>query len=381
MIGQVDVRTLAEEDGFPRVSLYLPTPKAGPSLRQGPIRLKNLLREAANTLEGRGLSARDIDALFADVRAHVEGETDPFWQHQEDGLAVYISPERTRYVQAPLPFEARVHVGRRFLVKPLLPILMRDGTFFVLAVCQDGATLYVASRFGMSAVRDERLSVSAERFTERTEFTNEVGYHSASRGAAAVQFHSLGESPQDERRKQVERYLQVVAKAVDDILGGATAPLVIAADDRALGTLRRALRYKHIVEDDIREHPRGRSELHEEAYARVRKHLEEDRLSAMERFEARRRESGKGVTTRIEEVVPAAAQGRVESLIVAVEATAEGLFDPEQNRAVVSRLPGEGTVDLVDHAILQTLAHGGAVYSRPADRADAFPPVGAIYRY
>lgn len=383
MIGQTDIRGLAEEAGFPRVTLYLPTHKAGPDLRQGPIRLKTMLREAAGALEQRGLTARDIDALFADVRSHTESETDPFWQHQDYGLAIYISPEQTRYVQALLHFEPQVHVGRRFLVKPLLPILMRDGTFYVLAVSQDGAALYAASRFGMSAMTDQRLTISSAEFIERTQFTRAIGWHSASRGGGNVQYHGLGESPQDEMQDQVERYAVAVAKAADDILGGVDAPLVIAADERMLGMLRKSLRYRGVVEESISTHPAALSqdELHLRSYEIVRGLLEEERRTAMERFEARKKDAGTGATTRIEDVVPAAVQGRVDSLIVAVDTSAEGLFDHEQNRAVVSQAKGERTIDLIDFAILQTLAHGGAVYSRPAHRSEDFPPVGAIYRY
>ena len=269
------------------------------------------------------------------------------------------------------------------MVKPLLPILMRDGTFYVLAVSQDGPILFAASRFGMSPMTDERFAVSSAKFVDRTQFNNEIGWHTASRGGDNVQFHGLGESPQDEMQEQIERYAIAVAKAADETLSGIDAPLVIAADDRMLGMLRRNLRYKGTVEDGIRAHPTALSEeeLHRQAYELVREHLEADRRQAMDRFEARQKDSGAGVTARIEDAVPAAAQGRIDSLIVAVEVSAEGLFDVEQNRVVVSPSAGEETMDLVDFAILQTLAHGGAVYARPANRANDFPAVGAIYRY
>jgi len=383
MIGQTEICKLAEETGFPRVSLYLPTHKAGPDLRQGPIRLKTMLRDAAAELEQRGMTGREIDTLFAEVRPHTESETDPFWKHQDHGLAVYISPEQTRYIQVPRRFDPQVHVGRHFVVKPLLPILMRDGTFYVLAVSQDGPTLFVASRFGMSPVADERFAASSAKFIGRTQFTNAIGWHSASRGGDNAQFHGLGESPQDEMQEQVERYAVSVAKAADEILSGLDAPLVVAADDRMLGMLRKNLRYKGMVEEGVRAHPVALSEdeLHRQAYELVRERLEADRRTAMERFEARRNDAAGGASERIEDVVPAAAQGRIDSLIVAVEASAEGLYDADQNRAVVAPAPGDRTMDLVDYAILQTLAHGGAVYARPVHRANDFPPIGAVYRY
>lgn len=383
MISPAEIRALAEETGFPRVSLYMPAHRAGMEVRQGPIRLKNLLGDAAGLLKGKGMSPGEIQRLFKQILPHMESENAPFWQHQDLGLAVFISPVATRCLRVPLRFEEQVHVGSRFLVKPLLPMLARDGRFHVLAVSEDGARLFEASRYGMADAGNSRLSDSAADLLGRSEFENALGFHAAARGAANVQFHSLGESPQDERQRQVEEYARMVAAAADEILSGAGTPLVLAADDRMLGMLRNYLGYDGVVEDAIRAHPESLSgeALHEQAYDLVRDRLDRDRREAMERFEARRNDGGEGVASRIEEVVPAAAGGRVDALIVAVDAAAEGRFDAEKDRAVETGPDDEEAIDLVDFAVLQTLAHGGTVYSRPADRAEDFPPVGAIYRY
>lgn len=382
MIAHDEIRAIAADAGFPRVSLFLPTHRTGPGLRQDPIRLKTMLRDAARALVGQGLGVAEADDLLAEARAHTAGETDPFWQRRDRGLAVFVSPDGTRFLDAPLPFAERVHVGRRFVVKPLLPALMRDGRFYVLAASQEGAVLYRGNRYGLETVDDPRLGIGAETFFGRTQFPNDLGFHGA-RGSGGVQVHSLGESPADEQQAQVRRYAEALAVAVDASLANAAAPLVLAADDRLLGMLRKALKYGAVVEDAIREHPESLSPeaLHARAYDRVRDRLDADRRVAIARFEARRGDGGAAMATRVEEIVPAAYEGRVEALVVAPDAAAEGVFSPSESRAIVSPQPNPNTLDLVDFAVLHTLANGGAVYARPVDRADDLPPVGALYRF
>ncbi|MET4701264.1 hypothetical protein ABIE65_004311 [Constrictibacter sp. MBR-5] len=374
---------LSERTGFPRVSIFMPTHRMGAETRQDPIRLGNLLRRAADLLQERGLTPVDVDRLLAHVREHATHEANPFWQHQDRGLAAYVGPDATEYVSVPLDLAEQVHVGDRFLVRPLLPVLARDGVFHVLAASQDTVTLYRASRYGMTPVKDERLPASAAYFTERTDPTNAVGYHSNSGGGTSIQVHGLGESPQDAIREQVDNFSRAVAKATDEILADAQGPLVLAADDRLLGMLRQHLHHRHAVPDGIREHPTalGAEALHEKAYALVRDRLDAARRSAMERFEARRASGDRTVATRIEEIVPAAVEGRIEALVVGATASATGVYSESENRAIVSPAGTAHTTDLVDFAVVRTLSSGGAVYARPADAADDYPSLAAVYRY
>lgn len=380
MIAHDEIRTIAADAGFPRVSLFLPTHRTGPELRQGPIRLKTMLREAERALIDQGLDAAAAADLLAEARSHTGGETDPFWQRRDHGLAIFISPEGTRYLDAPLALDQKVCVGRRFVIKPLLPVLMRDGLFHVLAASQEGATLFRGSRYGLEPIADERLRMGAGKFIGRTEISNDLGFHG---GTGNAQVHSLGESPGDEQQEQVRRYADALAAAVDAVLANSAAPLVLAADDRLLGMLRGELRHPQTVPEAIREHPAAlsRDDLHARAYELVRDRLDADRRAAIERFEARSGDGGQAVATRIEEIVPAAYHGRVEALVVAPDAAAEGVFSPSESRAMVSPQGNANTLDLVDFAVLHTLSTGGAVYARPADRAEDLPPVGAIFRY
>ncbi len=374
MIDLTLLQALAEQTGFPRVSIFMPTHRFGRETRQGPIRLGNLLREAAQTLGERGMPSERIDEFLGSVRRHTQNEVDPFWQHQDLGLAIFISNERTSFVQVSVPLEESVYVGQHFLIRPLLPMLTREGTFHILSVSQDTVTLYEASRFGMTARQDDRLPDSAA--VKRA--------HEEAGDVRDPSEPQSGEAPAEEVVGRLRDFALAVAKAADAILANEHGPLVIVADDRLLGMLRKELRYRNIADPGLRQHPRAMREedLHARAWEMVKDILDADRQAALERFEARRGGAdSEGISTRIEDIVPAAAQGRVEALIVSSDEAAEGIFVPGEARAIVARTENEKTIDLVDYAVVKTIATGGAVYTRPVDRTDSFPPLAAVYRY
>ena len=376
MINATEILGLAAERGFPRVSLYLSTPRGGADVRQGPIQMKNLLRDAIRQLRDADMDEATASDLLGEVSKRLEAGS--LWQDGEAGLAIFASPEETRVIPAPLAFEPEAHVGDQFMVRPLFPLLMRDGAFFVLTATQDEVMLYRGSRFGLSVIEDPRLPASAAEVTGSAEIENAIGYHATARGGASIRTHALGESPGDAAEALLDEYARHIAKSVETALAGETGPLVLAADDRLLGKLRRAITRKDMAEESIREHPStlGPAVLHERAYAIVRDALDGDRRTAIGQLEARLA-NGEAASDRLDAISTAAAEGRVDTLFVAADASSPSLLGWLPGAAP----PPEDGMAALDRAILETLAHGGRILTRPVDRADDLPPVGALYRY
>lgn len=379
MINESRLRGLAESEGFPRISIFMPTHKGGPELRQDPILFKNLLRDAAAALEQRGLSERDIDTLFADARRFIDDES--FWP-PIDSLALFISEEGTDVNSVPLELEPGAHVSDRFVIKPLLELFSRDGRFHVLAASQDGVRLYRAHRFAMEEIHDERLQRTAAEFLNRTEFENALRYHATGRGAETILYH--GQDPQDEQREQIEQFVRRIASAVDKILAGDTAPLVLAADEFLLGLLRRHIGHGGLMEAAISEHPTSMDEktLHSRAYDLVEARLDQGRRTAMERFRMRMGEGDDTASDDAETIASAAADGRVETLFVAAgRRPSAGEVPAAANQAGTGTATGDAEPeDLVETAIRETLLRGGIVFSQP-DGIGSFPEIAAIFRY
>jgi hypothetical protein len=74
------------------------------------------------------MTAREADGLLAPVREL--GDDTGFWQHQADGLAVYVAPELMRSFRVPLELDENAVVGPRFRLRPLLPLLAGDGHYW-----------------------------------------------------------------------------------------------------------------------------------------------------------------------------------------------------------------------------------------------------------
>ena len=108
------------------VSIFLPTQIRGREIRQAPIRLKNLMGEALDGLLSAGLSRAEADAFLAPAAALVNDYG--FWQHQDQGLALFLDGGEARLHQVPFPLPERVVVGPGFHVRPLLAGWTAEGT-------------------------------------------------------------------------------------------------------------------------------------------------------------------------------------------------------------------------------------------------------------
>jgi hypothetical protein len=132
------------------ISLFMPTHRAGLETEQDPIRFKNLLAEAENQLKAEGLDASKVDKILKKPRNLFEAST--FWQHQSDGLAIFISEDEFHLFRLPIAFTEMVVVTNRFHIKPLLPLLNSDGTFHILAISQKQVRLMAGNQYTVDEI-------------------------------------------------------------------------------------------------------------------------------------------------------------------------------------------------------------------------------------
>ncbi len=125
------------------VSIYMPTHRTGTDAQQDPIRLKNLLREAEIQLSAQGIGRREVQNMLEPASMLIQDSN--FWQHQSDGLAIFISSSRVRRYRLPLKFEELVVVIDHFHIKPLLPLFTGDGQFYILALSQNEVRLLLGT--------------------------------------------------------------------------------------------------------------------------------------------------------------------------------------------------------------------------------------------
>lgn len=380
------LRTLAGSEGFPRVSIYLPTHPTYPDCLQDPIRLSNGLKEVERQLVEVGWRESDVAELVGE--AAKRDKDDLFWRFQDHGLAVFVEGGATRWVKLPAPVEELAVVAHRYHVRPLIPLLRDKGAFHILTVTEDAARFFSATEHSMHEVQLEGVPAGLEELRERTGFDADVGFHSRDRGAqvggaAAPKYAALGDSGKDYQKTLLDQFAREVAKAADAHLAASEAPLVLVALPQTLGLLREHLDYAHVAEETLSIDPghMSENELHQRAWAVAKPILTRDR----EAVRVRLREAIEGAqpdyARHLGSIIRATEEGRVDTVFVSPGEAVWGAYDPTHRIARIDRAANADNEDLLNLAAIRTLAQGGDVRQLPDDVRETVGPAAALYRY
>jgi hypothetical protein len=376
-----ELRTLVESAQAPCVSVYLPTHRLPKENQQDRTRLKNLLRQAQESLQAYGLRPAEAEALLEPATRLLEAI--PFWKGKRDGLALFISSGGFLHYRLPTRFEPLVVVAHRFHVKPLLAFL-GGNEFFVLALSQNAVKLFEGSRFGLSDIDEpEGVPKSLADALKYDELEKQLQFQTGTgvvggKGERAAMFHGQDLADNKER---IQRYFRQIDQGLRDLLREAQAPLVLAGVEYLLPIYREVNTYQYLLNGGITGNPEGVNleDLHRQAWAQVEPYFKREQEQAAARY---RQLAGTGKTSNNpREIVPGAYHGRVEFLFVAVGRQQWGDYDPGDNRVDLHAAPQAGSFDLLDLAATQTLLHGGAVYAvEPAEVPDQ-ALLAAVFRF
>jgi hypothetical protein len=376
-----ELRTLTTSAQAPCVSIYMPTHRVPTENQQDRTRLKNLIRQAQDSLQAYGLRPAEAESLL-EPATNLLGVI-PVWKDKRDGMALFVSPGIFRQYQLPTAFDPLVVVAHRFHLKPLLAFL-GGNEFFVLALSQNAVRLFEGSRFGLSAIDDlegvPKSLADALKYDElikQLQFRTGIGGGGA-RGERAAMFH--GQSA-DDAKDRILRYFRQIDQGLQDFLREEQALLVLAGVEYLLPIYKEANTYPHLLDEGITGNPEGVSpeDLHRQAWALVEPSFKREQEKAAARY---RQLAGTGRTANDpRDIVPATYHGRVECLFVALGRQQWGDYDPGANQVHLHPAAQPGSFDLLDLAATQTLLHGGAVYAvEPAGVPDA-ALLAAVFRY
>ncbi len=383
LLSRDELRSIVQEAQAPCVSIYLPTHRAGAETQQDPIRLKNLLRQAESRLAARGTSQESIDRALGPVRALLKNT--PFWQHQDYGLAIFADANSFHLYRLPLAVEELAVVGDRIHLTPLLPLLTRDGRFFVLALSQKKARLFEATR---NEIRELDLGDTPESLAEAVGHDWEqksLQYRSGhtspgSGGRRRAIYHGHG-SGEEADKSEIARFLQQVDVGVHKLLKAPQVPLVVAAVDYLFDIYRDLSKVPGLVNEGILGNPDHSSpeELRASAWQLVKPLFLASQSDSAERFSVL---ETKGLATDdLEAGVLAAVDGRVETLFVALETHRWGRLDPVAREIDIDPELDDENEDLLDRAAVETFLHGGTVYAVDEDRVPGTGVLAALLRY
>ena len=388
------LRELAEHQAPLCLTLLLEVAVGGGEHNHIRIAMKNAKAEATEAL---GRISADDDIVAA-VRERLDAlDYDDLAGGSDRRVAVFIAPELTEIVDANFA-ETGIHVGPQFRLAPLLADLVQTPDHAILVASEDATCLYRSSRGTLSKQDVEGMPASLEEISKYSDMQEKGNIHGrensgipgsykgaqatagGSSGPQGVPHHSMGGHDwREDQEQDLRQYANFVVNAVQRHLAGMNLPLIIAADERLYGMIRENSEYPFLVETGITHHPKEMDEddLRDRAAACLADEVERRRAGAWDKIAMSLGRGDKEASLDPADITTSAAAGRIAHLFIRDGASLPGRFDQQSLAATASK---DGSEDLVDRAIVETLRNGGDVFLlEEHDATDAM--MAAAYRY
>lgn len=364
------------------ISIYLPTYRAGAEIKQGRIRLKNMLREAELGLINNGLRSPEAKRFLAPIEDMVFDQQ--FWQEQRDGLVIFLSEGLLYSYSLPLHFDEVLFIGSHFYLKPLLPFLSGDGQFYVLALSQNDVRVLQCTRASVKELDIDDIPHSLAEAMKYDDPERQLQLHSntleGTNIKSAAIFHGQGIGP-DDAKNNILRYCRLIDQGLHHLLREEKAPLVLVGVEFLAAIYRAANTYAYLADEAVPGNPEELSaeDLQTLAWPLVEHYFHKAEQEALTYYGPFK---GTGRTTHdISQAAPAAHNGQIELLFLADGVQQWGSFDMEQNAVYLHPQPQTGDEELYDFTAMQTILNGGTVYVMEADKIPDGQPLAALLRY
>lgn len=364
------------------ISFYIPTYRTAPEAGQSRIRLKNLLQDAEKRLISRGMRSSDAKQLLEPVEALVLDNQ--FWQQRRDGLAIFLAENFFRHYSLPLRVDESLQIGRRFYIKPLLPLLNGEGLFYILALSQNAVRILRCTQASVSELHLDGIPHSMAEAMQYDDPQRQLQFHSntleGTNTKAAAIFHGHGIDGEI-GKDRIRQYFRLIDRGLHKVLRGEKAPLVLAGVEFLFPIYREANTYAYLAGEGLPGNPEelAAEDLQTLAWPLVEHYYHKAEQEALTYYGPLQ---GTGRTTHdVTRAVPAAYNGQVEILFLAKEAEQRGSFNPQTNEVHLSPETEPGDEDLYDLAAVHTILNGGQVYMVEADLVPAHESLAALLRY
>ena len=387
IVGKEDIKRLIEAEGYPCISIYIPTHKEWNNMSEDKIRFKNQLQKIEKTLCKDGVRQREIDELMGPA-FELSGNKD-FWNHQSKGLAVFISSGNFDTYVLPIDVKEHNYVAEKFYIKPLLPALSGDERYFLLALDLNGIGLFEGSKFALNKINlPDETPVTIKSAMRWDDAERSVQFFTGTQNQASGQmrsaiFHGQGSGSLDEAvyKEKILEFFRMTDKGVYKVIGNENVPLVLAGVEYLIPIYKKANSYPNVFEKglDIDPETLSEEELREKSWNLISTYFNKDQEKAFIKYE--NLVGNHKASDNLKEIVKAAHAKRIESLFINIDENKWGKFNPGRNEVKLSNNGHDGCRDLLDIAAAYTLLNSGKIYALHTEQMPVENPAAAVFRY
>jgi hypothetical protein len=326
------------------------------------------------------LSDNEKQDLFAPVYELIEDYK--FWQHQSDGLAIFLNHDEFHYYTLPVYFEEFSYVSDHFYLKPLMPYMNDNAQFYLLALSLKGARLFEGFAHQIDEIEMDDLFPATFKDSVGYDYEEKnLQFHTGQSRNDKAMYHGHGKGKEDEKT-EILKFFRDINKGLMEVLHDKNAPLVLAAVDFLVPLYRKVNEYKYLKDEFIPGNPEHEdiTLLHEKARDILREYFNRNRKEKIAAFEKALSETK--ASYKEVEIVPAAINRRVDTLFVRNREDMWGIFDNEQNKVLLRDEKSEQNVCLLNLATVHTILNGGDVFLLDAEEMpEPASKLNAIYRF
>ena len=382
-----DLQTLANFSGINCVSIYIPTHKKGHQVNEGQdtILLKNHYQQIRQQLKDKDISENDANEYLAPIKQLIDDND--FWHYQEHGLAVFLGVDYFKALKLPYSVQEFSMLSTSFHLDQIVPLLHKEHPFYILAISLNKIRLLESDEQNVEELNiQDMVPEGMEDALSYYDFEKNLQYHSggSSRGKTGTPIYHGQGGDGDKDDVYVQEYFRRVNDALEQIIGDKNRPVVVAAVDYLHPIYREANKMLKLADTGITMNPDQESpeNLHQKAAEILKDYFNEDKQTEMDRYAAL---AGSGQASYdIEEIAPAAVNGRIDALFVVEGTHRWGYINREENSVQLHESEQENGHDLVSKSAVQTILHGGNTYmvkkeDLPEEFVDA--DLAAIFRW
>jgi hypothetical protein len=378
-----DLREILASEG-PCVTVYMPLSNAStagvnPNAKQNELQWKDLILSAREEANRLGAQGGELVNSIASWQSVAQGQPE-----QVRGVAVFRSPSifAVTWLRSEVP--ARVRLGPRFYVRPLLADLAQPHTFYVLALSQKDTRLLRCTQTTSEEIPFngfERLSferwMNAEKRDHNLRNDGAVGPSSGHNKTGALAPKGADAEAKDE---YLSHFFKFVDGKVNEVLRDRDEPLIVAAVEFQQPIYREVNSYPHLLAEPVLGAPNSlkSGEMHARALEALQQDYDRRVDEALATWDHR---VGSGASSRPTEVVTAAHEGRILTLLISDRLELTGLFDEASHRTIGRETGRVEDEDLVNDAAVQTILHAGNVLVAPHRKMPNGSATAAIFRF
>jgi hypothetical protein len=200
------------------------------------------------------------------------------------------------------------------------------------------------------------------------------------RGKQVPVYHGQGVGV-DDTKDYIIKFFRRINQGLHNILNEGNTPLLLTGVEYLHPIYKAANTYPYLMDEGIMGNPDewNDHELHAKAWQLIEPLFLKSQKEAISAYLSTQKNDRTSNDIRM--IVPAAMNGRIETLFVANDIFQWGRFNPQTQQVMIHKKKAPQDEDLLDLAVIQALMHKGTVFTMHLENMPEQVCAAAIFRY